>query len=118
MDPFLFSSGLVVAAVLTVVAIVLSRKWRILPRHMKGIWIAMLLLPFLYSLFVCIINSFRFGITTAIANLPAITMSIYILAIFYPIGIGWLIVLVALSIVTLSLFSSKNRDNDKGPRPE
>ena len=104
MTPFLLSSGLVVAAVLIFAGWVLHRKWRIMPKAMRGAWIVILLFPLLYSLFAGVLNSFRFGVTTGMANIPAYALSIYLLAIFYPNGIAWLIAIVVLSIVTLQQY--------------
>ena len=104
MTPFLLSSGLVVATVLTFAGWVLHRKWRIMPKAMRGALIVILLFPLLLSLFGGALNSFQFGITTAMANIPVYALSIYLLAIFHPSGIAWLIAIVVLSIVTLSQY--------------
>jgi len=100
MDLFV-ADGLIVAAVFIFAGWVLHRKWRVMPKAMRGTWIVILLFPLLYSLFAGVLDSLQFGITTGMANIPVYASSIYLLAIFYPIGIAWLIAIVVLSIVTL-----------------
>jgi len=47
---------------------------------------------------------FNMSFVAALGNTLAYASSVYILAIFHPIGIAWLVAIVVLSIVTISQY--------------